>query len=391
MSTRPRLTLHVGLPKSGTTYLQGLLASHREQLREAGVLYPFVRPEAMFRAAVEVREQHGLWGLPHDGPDGIDGTWRALLDRVREVGLPAIISHEILAGASPAHAARVAADLDGLDVHLVVTCRDLLRQAMGHWQEEVKNGRPWSYDEMVSALASPAESADEELGFWRSQDLVGVLDRWSAALPGATVHVVTAPPPGSPPALLWERFAAAAALPPDVLDPAETDPASGANRSLGAAQVRFLREVLVALDGRVGQPDHAHVVKRWFAQQVLAGRAGDPARPTPELAAHLTDRSAGWADVVRERGWLVHGDLADLRVRPPAAGPHPDVVPPDVVLGESAEEVAALLLAKVAERHGFATTAEDASGSAGGVWARLSRRARRGRRPPPTPRRSPGA
>ena len=286
-----RLTLHIGLPKSGTTYLQGLLASHREELRAAGRLYPFVRPEAMFRAAVEVRQQHEVWGLP---PEEVDGTWRALLDRVREVGLPAVISHEILAGCSPEHAARVAADVAGHEVHLVVTCRDLLRQAMGHWQEEVKNGRPWSYDEMVAALPTAAESADQELGFWSSQDLVGVLDRWSAALPSATVHVVTAPPSGSPPDELWRRFAEAAAIPADALDPTDSEP--GANRSLGAAQVRFLREVLVALDGRVGQPDHAHVVKRWFAQKVLAERGGEPARATPELAGLLLERSAGWAD-----------------------------------------------------------------------------------------------
>jgi hypothetical protein len=380
-----RLTLHVGLPKSGTTYLQGLMASHREELRAAGVLYPFVRREAMFRAAVEVREQHDLWGLPADGPDGIDGTWQQLLDRVREVGLPAVLSHEILAGCSPEHAARVARDVADFDeVHLVVTCRDLLRQAMGHWQEEVKNGRPWSYDEMVAALPTPAESADRELGFWRSQDLVGVLDRWSAALPGATVHVVTAPPQsGSPPDVLWRRFAEAAAIPPDALDPTDSEP--GANRSLGAAQVRFLREVLVALDGRVGRPDHAHVVKRWFAQRVLAERGGEPARATPELADHLAARSAGWADAVRERGWLVHGDLADLAVVPPAPGPHPDEVPPDVVLGDSAQEVAALLLEEVAQRHAAGDPEESP-----GLLRRVSRRVRPGRRPPPTPRRSPG-
>lgn len=375
---RTRLTLHVGLPKSGTTYLQGLMASHREELRAAGVLYPFVRREAMFRAAVEVRHQYDVWGLP---AEEIDGTWTALLDRVREVGLPAVISHEILAGCSPEDAARVADDLRELDVHLVVTCRDPLRQAMAHWQEEVKNGRPWSYDELVAALPTPEESAAEELGYWRSQDLVGVLDRWSAALPEATVHVVTAPPPGSAPDVLWRRFAEAAAIPPDALDPRETDPASGANRSLGAAQVRLLREVLVALDGRIRQPDHAHVVKRWFAQQMLAARAGEPARPTPELADYLAERSADWARTVTDRGWLVHGDLADLEVQRPGPGEHPDEVPVDD-LG-TPEDLARMLLDEVRQRH--------AQEQPEGLLGRVSRRVRRGRRQPPTPRRSPGA
>ena len=54
-----RVVLHVGLPKTGTTYLQALLADHRDELRDSGVLYPFLRPGGMFHAAVEVRGSHG--------------------------------------------------------------------------------------------------------------------------------------------------------------------------------------------------------------------------------------------------------------------------------------------------------------------------------------------
>ena len=62
--TRPtRVVLHVGLPKTGTTYLQAVLAHHRDALREAGVLYPFVKPQAMFLGAVEVRGSHEKFGL----------------------------------------------------------------------------------------------------------------------------------------------------------------------------------------------------------------------------------------------------------------------------------------------------------------------------------------
>jgi hypothetical protein len=153
--------------------------------------------------------------------------------------------------------------------------------------------------------------------------------------------------------------------------------------------VGFVLALLGALGGRVGQPYHAQVVLGWFAQRVLAERGGEPARATPELAELLAARSAGWADAVRERGWLVHGELDDLAVVPPAPGPHPDEVPPDVVLGDSAEEVAALLLEEVARRH--AGAAADSRPEAPGLLRRVSRRVRRGRRPPPTPRRSPGA
>ena len=75
-----RVVLHVGLPKTGTTYLQEVLARHRDALREAGVLYPFVKPQAMFLGAVEVRGSHEKFGLT---ADDVQGAWQALCDRVR--------------------------------------------------------------------------------------------------------------------------------------------------------------------------------------------------------------------------------------------------------------------------------------------------------------------
>ncbi len=47
-----RAFVHIGLPKTGTTYLQAVLAHHRDALRESGVLYPFVRPQAARQAGM---------------------------------------------------------------------------------------------------------------------------------------------------------------------------------------------------------------------------------------------------------------------------------------------------------------------------------------------------
>ena len=378
--TRPpqRVVLHVGLPKTGTTYLQALLAHHRDALREAGVLYPFVKPQAMFLGAVEVRGSREKFGLTEAD---VAGTWQALCDRARSHEGTSVISHEILGGADPDEIAAALSPLAGLDVDVVVTARDLGRQATAHWQEEVKLGDTRSFADLEREQyrADVPDGPGERPHFWHAQDHAAALRRWSTVVPATRVHLVTCPPPGAAADVLWRRFAEAAAIPPDALDPRETDSASGANRSLGAAQVRLLREVLVALEGRVGQPDHAHVVKRRFAQQTLAARAGAPARPTPELAAYLAERSAGWAQAIEQRGWLVHGDLADLAVQEPEPGEHPDEVPADD-LG-TPEDLASMLLDEVGQRH------EQPEGLLG----RISRRVRRGRRQPRTPRRSPGA
>ena len=56
-----RVYLHVGVPKSGTTFLQVSLAENKKSLKEAGVLYP-AGHERMFLAAVDVRGAHKGWG-----------------------------------------------------------------------------------------------------------------------------------------------------------------------------------------------------------------------------------------------------------------------------------------------------------------------------------------
>src|SRR6478672_13235239 len=111
--TRPRppmtrVVLHVGLPKTGTTYLQAVLAHHRDALRETGVLYPFVRPQAMFLGAVEVRGSHEKFGL---SAADVAGTWQRLCDRAQQFEGVTVISHEILGGAQGAEIAAALAPL----------------------------------------------------------------------------------------------------------------------------------------------------------------------------------------------------------------------------------------------------------------------------------------
>ncbi len=73
---RQRLYLHVGLPKSGTTFLQGLMANNRTRLKEVGYIYPFIRRETMFHTAVELRGQHERWGLEPSADILVDGCSR---------------------------------------------------------------------------------------------------------------------------------------------------------------------------------------------------------------------------------------------------------------------------------------------------------------------------
>ncbi len=346
-TSTPRVFLHVGLPKTGTTYLQGLMAEHRDELRAAGVLYPFVRPGAMFHGAVELRGSAEKFGL---AAADVAGTWDALCARARDFAGTTVISHEVLAGATPAEVRRALVPLAGLEVHVVLTARDLGRQATAHWQEEVKLGAALSFRDLEEQQlrADSGRDLGPDAGgvrphFWHAQDAADALRRWSVGLPPEHAHLVVAPAPGAPAGLLWERFAAAIGVDPGVV-PAES---AAANASLGIGEVAHLRAVNAALAGRLSRADHARLVKRGYAEGELAARRGTPARAPSYLLDVLGPATDAWVGEIRAAGYAVHGDLADLR---PVLGgpdhPHPDDVPPEAEVEADPADVAQRLLAE---------------------------------------------
>ncbi|MEO5851937.1 MAG: hypothetical protein ABIQ15_05440 [Nocardioides sp.] len=347
--TSRRVVLHVGLPKTGTTYLQGLLADNRDRLRDEGLLYPFLRPGGMFHAAVEVRGSHDKFGLD---ADLVAGSWAALCARAREHDGTTVISHEVLGGATEDEIAAALAPLAGLDVHVVVTARDLARQATAHWQEEVKLGdaRSFADFERDQFRADLPPGSVPRPHFWHAQDFGEALRRWSTAVPPERVHLVVCPPSGAPADTLWRRFAEALGVEPGVLDAAR--PGDRVNASLGSTQIALLRGVNASLDGGLPPALHTRVVKRLFAEQVLAAHPGTPPRAPAELVALLDGVTRTWLPAVAAAGHPVHGELEDLLpVAPPVGTPHPDDVAARDELGVAVDALAGLLAAAARASH----------------------------------------
>ena len=122
--------LHVGAPKTGTTYLQDRLALNSHALARHDVFYPLSLHASQFRPALDLLDMP--WGgLQED----VDGEWDALMGRVRRLSGTVVISHEILAAAKPAQVRKAMAGLEGSEVHLVYSARDLARQIPAEWQE----------------------------------------------------------------------------------------------------------------------------------------------------------------------------------------------------------------------------------------------------------------
>jgi hypothetical protein len=327
-----KVLVHVGAPKTGTSFVQDLLFQNQQHLAEMGVLYPADRFDAHFLAALDLMELP--WGgLEHQAV----GAWDRLSDQVRAWEGTVIISHEILATASKQHVQRALESFGpDTEVHVVVSVRDLVRQVPAEWQENVKHRRTVGYRDFLDRIMDPASTGAVATWFWGVQDIPEILTRWSADLPPENVHVVTVPKAGAPRDLLWHRFAEVFGL-----DPAEFDTSTveRANPSLGVAETAFVRRLNERVNnGVLPNENYRELVRELLAHRTLSGRDAAVRLRLPEDArAWATDLSEHWATELRSRGYDLVGDWDDLRPERVDEAPFVD---PDAVTAEQVEDVA---------------------------------------------------
>jgi hypothetical protein len=341
-----RAVLHVGTPKSGTTFLQRILWDNHDTLQAQGFRLAGDRQRDMFLAAVQLRDSHEFWGYTREQ---LAGRWSAVCRQAQEHPGTTILSHEVLGAATEEQVARAMAELDGLEVHVVLTARDLARQVTSEWQERIKNGSSRSFAQFQRQLYRHMRNGDFSGGFWLQQDPTGVLDRWAHGLPPSQVHVVVAPQSPADPGLLWYRFAEAVGI--DATDIEPTAPNRAANSTLGVAQVAVLRHVNAALDGRIRHPEYGRLVKAQFAGRLLSSQSSPRPQCPPRLVARLRELAEDRSETIRQRGYVVHGDLADLIPIEPV-GPYraPDAVDPDLERMAYADAIASMLVQRSKQR-----------------------------------------
>jgi hypothetical protein len=336
LRNRPRLVLHVGLPQSGTTFLQRSLAANAEALGDRGVHYPVASEDLMFRAALDVRGNHKAWGRRRKD---VEGAWDDLVAHARAHVGTTVISHDLLAGACGRRIDAALSMLKGLDVQVVVTARDPARQLVSAWQRSVEHGHRTTFAEFEAAVREGGGALAEH--FLAGQDLPAVLSRWGRWLPSENVHVVTVAGHADP-RLLWSRFARAVGFDADGFGPVGP---RDAGESLGIDGIDLLRRVNIALDGRLRQPAYSRLVQQRVAREVLVADGSPRPVVPPSVRDALVPLGERWAKELAAAGYVVHGDLAELvpAASSGEAGPHPDEVSTEHRL-ELALEVAAELL-----------------------------------------------
>ncbi|MFS3127572.1 hypothetical protein ACLM5J_04125 [Nocardioides sp. Bht2] len=304
--SRRRVILHVGTPKTGTSYVQDVLFNNRIKLRAEGLAYPAERFDGHFLAALD------LMRLPWGGLEKeAVGAWDALAAEARRWPGTTVISHEILATASRSQVKRALESLGHpeTEVHVVLSVRDLVRQIPAEWQENIKHRRTLSYQAFLDQLQDPERSGNIATWFWGVQEVPDILDRWASTLSPEQVHLVTVPPSGAPKTLLWERFATAFGLTGIDLDLH----VERVNASLGVPETALIRRINKAVNAEVEPAHYRPLVRELLAHQTLSHRTGSPRLALPEpVWEWARDLSQSWVDEIKKRGYHVIGDLDDL-------------------------------------------------------------------------------
>ncbi len=315
--------LHVGLHKTGTTYVQQLMRANRGQLLAQGVLYPGGDgfPSQIF----------AIWDLLGRRQQGarkdsrITGAWQAMVDAIDRVGFDeapvVLLCDEHLSLATPRQARAAVQSFPDAEVHVVLTVRDLARTVPSAWQEDVKNRGTFDWSTFITAVRDPAQvGTNPARGFWVRQDVPALAAIWAEQVGRERVHLVTVPPAGGPPTLLVERLGSLVGFDATRLPEA----ARWANENVGLVGtelVRRLSPLLAHLDARQFDKLVKLTIVRRLAERLEPVRHG----LTEDELAWATRRGAEMTQSVREAGYPVVGDLADLTPWP-GGGRYPDDV-----------------------------------------------------------------
>jgi hypothetical protein len=312
---RRRIFLHIGEPKTGTTFLQQVMATNRAELVRQGIVYPGPKGNAHWRAAQDLRE---IVQKPNDPEPPFTGEWAALVRKLAGAKRIGVVSHELFSAATRAQAARALAALSEYELHLVLTVRDLGSLLPAEWQETVKHRNARSFDAWLEHVAREASLPDRHRsGFWSVHDTLAIIDDWAQdVIPPERVHVITMPSRTATDSL-WDRFARVVGIDTDHVDTSR----ARSNVSLGIVEVELIRRL-----NEVLPPEYPGWSFQWFVKDTLAHGTFPKHPMSPRL--QLPPSHEEWATKhgealltgFRDAGYHVVGDPDDLLPKPGTPG-----------------------------------------------------------------------
>jgi hypothetical protein len=262
------LTLHIGLPKTGTTYVQGWLQARRAALAELGVWVP-ARPIFAHRLACEFiadARRAARADVVHIRGTEYGAAFEDLARGLRNARFNhAILSSEYFFEAQPGDVAALRDAAPDLAIRIVAFLRRQDRIIESGYNQEVKAMGA------TSRIGAPA--------YQKKLDWLLLFESWAAVFGEANVALVNFDLAGRAGGVLAE-FCRAARLPPDLAVDADD---RMRNESLPANLLEFKR-----IANMLGGTEKGASVDDFLAHAMEAGIGGPGFRLSPEAArAHL--------------------------------------------------------------------------------------------------------
>ena len=326
-----KVFLHIGLPKTGTTYLQDVAWANKAALGQAGLLLPGAHRRRHLLASLDVRQDPALARRSGD----VRAPWKDLVSEADAWSGDVLISHEFFCAASAPQARGVVGDFPDAEVHVILTARAMVDLGISRWQEWVRNGGTQDIDSFpVRSRYDPTDSWG-----WGSTDLAEVLDRWGQAVPSPRVHVLPMAPGRGESEDLWRRFAGVLGV---ESVPVQTKRTSS-NRSMGVVETELLRRINPHLTEFRSAGDRGRWIRSYLATPSIIPPTAERFRPGPETLAELTRRGERAVEILAAGEYDVVGDLEVLTPRDVSGHRHPSEVSEAELLEVSVQVVATLM------------------------------------------------
>lgn len=338
-----RVFVHIGLPKTATTYLQTICWASRERMRSDGVLLPGRERRDHLWASRIVREE----GRPERRSRAQATAWERLRSELGEWAGTGLISHEFFAAASEEQVRGMVAALAPAEVHVLVTAREPLGLFTASWQESLKNRSTTP----IADYGRTVSDRPTDIWNWRTLDLRLVLERWSQAVAPERIHVLPLDPT-APRDDIWRRFASVVGLDADAYDTSQSFP----NESMGVVEAETLRRVNRHLGAFQNAFDRGVYIRSFLADERLVPRGGEKFWPLPDQIEDCRARGEAALDYLAHHPFDVVGPREKLAVPAHLAERRTPESVTDAEVAAAATELVAVLLGDVRELRDRART-----------------------------------
>ncbi|NMP14782.1 hypothetical protein [Thalassotalea sp. Y01] len=293
---------HVGMMKSGTTFLQQILSSNQAALKKHGWSYPGNR----------LNQQHACYALcgehiPWRFPAVPEALGKDLVQALRSAKTPnSVISAEALSCLSKQGIAHFI-DKVGAPDRVVFTIRGLSSAIPSSWQQLIKGGASISYPGYFKQLRTQRGSLS---GIWSNYAFGHAIELWSQVAP---VDVVIVPTQGQKSDLASLFFDACGM---EFSDSFATDiESASSNISLSMELTEILRLINQLLKDDKSQSE---AVRKYFLNKMAFPLAGKYRGTKITLPQRYCEQVNNWnneeLELLQRHADRVYGQMDDLSV-----------------------------------------------------------------------------